>query len=103
MDNICQFEYNLWEFQFKIIGAESFFYIFKRSGSGFAFSFRLRSSRYDGTRRPDKMDALFLNRMQFERLGDRWKEQTHFEMVALKNDAHFRAKEPKGVTHENPY
>jgi len=30
------------------------------------------------------MDNFFLNRMLFERLRDRWKEQTHSEIVSLK-------------------
>jgi hypothetical protein len=30
------------------------------------------------------MDDLFLNRMLFERLRDRWKEQAHTESVFLK-------------------
>jgi hypothetical protein len=30
------------------------------------------------------MDDLFLNRVLFERLRDRWKEQAHTEIVSLK-------------------
>jgi hypothetical protein len=30
------------------------------------------------------MDNFFLNRMLFERLRDRWKEQAQFEIISLK-------------------